>query len=164
MFLVLMVLLFCIGCDQATKWVAKSTLKDSPPKSFLFDTVRLSYTENTGAFLGMGSTMSGSARFWFFIVLPGITICGVLIFALISDKVRRWELVMLSLLLGGGISNLYDRIFQDGRVTDFLNVGIGSLRTGIFNVADVMIMAGALGILLLTFFNKGTADVSKELP
>jgi signal peptidase II len=54
----------------------------------------------------------------------------------------------LALVAGGGISNLIDRLLYNGRVTDFLNVGIGGVRTGIFNVADMAIMAGALLLLL----------------
>jgi signal peptidase II len=48
----------------------------------------------------------------------------------------------LMLFVAGGLSNLIDRVAM-GTVIDFLNVGIGSFRTGIFNVADVAIMVGA---------------------
>jgi signal peptidase II len=48
------------------------------------------------------------------------------------------------LIVGGGVSNLIDRLRYGGYVVDFLNVGIGSLRTGIFNVADMAIMAGVI--------------------
>jgi signal peptidase II len=61
------------------------------------------------------------------------------------------------LLLAGGIGNLIDRLFHGGLVIDFLNVGIGPLRTGIFNVADVAIMAG-FGILIL--YRGPSADAS----
>ena len=56
--------------------------------------------------------------------------------------------VAWSLVLSGGIGNLLDRLFHEGRVIDFMNIGIGSLRTGIFNVADVCI---TIGISLLVF-------------
>jgi signal peptidase II len=46
------------------------------------------------------------------------------------------------------MGNLLDRIVRDGSVIDFMNLGLGHLRTGIFNVADVQIMLG-LGLLLL---------------
>ena len=49
-----------------------------------------------------------------------------------------------ALLIGGGISNLADRALRAGAVVDFLNVGLGPLRTGIFNVADVGITAGTI--------------------
>jgi signal peptidase II len=56
--------------------------------------------------------------------------------------------VGLALLAASGIGNLIDRLLFDGRVTDFLNIGIGSLRTGIFNVADVV---GMIGFVVLLF-------------
>ncbi|HEX8522706.1 MAG TPA: signal peptidase II, partial [Tepidisphaeraceae bacterium] len=55
--------------------------------------------------------------------------------------------VGLTLVAAGGVSNLADRIAH-GSVIDFLNVGIGSLRTGIFNLADMAIMAGMAMLLL----------------
>jgi signal peptidase II len=48
---------------------------------------------------------------------------------------------------GGGASNLIDRAAR-GHVVDFLNVGLGSLRTGIFNVADIAVLLGALLIVV----------------
>jgi signal peptidase II len=52
------------------------------------------------------------------------------------------------LVAAGGAGNLVDRIVRDGRVIDFMNLGLGPVRTGIFNMADVQIMAG-LALLLL---------------
>ena len=59
------------------------------------------------------------------------------------DTVVAWSLV-----LSGGLGNLVDLIINDGRVIDFMNIGIGSLRTGIFNVADVCI---TVGVVVLVF-------------
>jgi len=53
----------------------------------------------------------------------------------------------LGLLWAGGASNLIDRLAHD-RVVDFLNVGLGPLRTGIFNVADMAVTAGVLLVLV----------------
>jgi signal peptidase II len=55
--------------------------------------------------------------------------------------------VGLALFVAGGISNWIDRA-TNGSVVDFLNIGVGWLRTGVFNVADVAIMLGA-GIFVL---------------
>ena len=49
-------------------------------------------------------------------------------------------------ILYGGIGNLIDRICNNGLVTDFINFGIGPIRTGIFNVADMAITSGAIAI------------------
>jgi signal peptidase II len=54
----------------------------------------------------------------------------------------------LALVLGGGSSNLIDRFVNDGYVVDFINLGAGPIRTGIFNVADVAITAGVLLLLV----------------
>jgi signal peptidase II len=63
----------------------------------------------------------------------------------------RWsgtQLFGLGLVFAGGASNLVDRISR-GSVIDFMNVGLGGLRTGIFNVADVAILVG-VGALLFS--------------
>ncbi len=71
----------------------------------------------------------------------------------------RPQMLAVALLLAGGIGNLLDRVFHGGLVIDFLNMGIGPLRTGIFNVADMAIMAG-FALLLLQRNSKSEAQVS----
>ena len=66
------------------------------------------------------------------------------------------RLTALVLFLAGGASNWIDRALQ-GSVVDFLNVGIGPLRTGIFNVADVGVMLGAFLLLLVELRSRSTA-------
>ena len=56
----------------------------------------------------------------------------------------RWQIIALALIAAGGFGNLIDRVLYDGRVTDFLNLGVGSLRTGIFNIADAVEVIGVL--------------------
>jgi signal peptidase II len=69
------------------------------------------------------------------------------------------QTVAIALICGGGIGNLIDRVRFDGLVTDFLNVGAGPLRTGIFNVADMALMLG-----LLLFFVRRERDEHKSAP
>jgi signal peptidase II len=135
-----------IGCDRVTKHVAATTLSEAPSRSFLADTFRLEYAENTGAFLGLGADWPIAARTVVFGVGNGLLLVGLAVFAMRARWPRR-ALLGVALLVAGGASNLVDRIVY-GMVIDFMNVGIGSLRTGIFNVADMAIMLGA-GILLL---------------
>ncbi|MCB0052448.1 MAG: signal peptidase II, partial [Caldilinea sp.] len=66
-----------------------------------------------------------------------------------THRIPVVTLIAIALLLGGGIGNLIDRLVNEGRVIDFMNVGIGSLRTGVFNVADMAIMAG-VGLIMLS--------------
>jgi len=127
--------------------MAKQSLQGIAPISWFHNTVRLHYVENTGAFLSLGATLSERARFWILLILPGLALGGMLIFGVMSSQLDLWQLCMLSCIMGGGFSNLLDRALQNGRVADFLNIGIGSLRTGIFNIADVLIMLGCVGLL-----------------
>ncbi len=137
-----------VGCDQTTKRVAEQTLKGSAVLSMLNDTVRLLYVENTGAFLGFGSWFPAKLKFWTFLIMPIVMLTGMLLFGLYSRRMTRLQLLFLMLAVGGGLSNLIDRVFLGGKVTDFLNMGIGSLRTGIFNIADVAIMFGMFGLVM----------------
>jgi signal peptidase II len=113
--------------------------------------LRLQYVENPGAFLSAGSGMSAAGRFWTFTIVTGLGLAGLLAFVAISRRLHSVQIIALSLMIAGGIGNLLDRIFNHGAVIDFLNLGIGSLRTGIFNAADVQILTG-IGLLLLQSF------------
>lgn len=129
----------CVGCGQLTKDVAQQYLAFDLPRSWFHDTVRLEYAENTGAFLSLGSGLSEWLRIIFFQVFPALWLIGLTIFLFVDKQIPPLSAIAWSFVLSGGIGNLLDRLLHDGRVIDFMNVGIGSLRTGIFNVADVCI-------------------------
>ncbi len=151
------VLLLSVGLDQATKAIAHQYLSQRPPISLLNDTLRLQFARNTGAFLSLGSTLPHDIRYWLLTVSVAILLSGLLIVALFYRKLPHTDALLLALVIGGGASNLYDRMIHNGAVTDFLNVGIGRLRTGVFNLADVVIMLG-VGILLLRHLRSGEPD------
>ena len=67
------------------------------------------------------------------------------------------------LIVGGGIGNLYDRIAY-GSVTDFMHIKFGVLQTGVFNVADMSIMAGMFIILFHAWFKKKPAEAEVDKP
>jgi signal peptidase II len=60
----------------------------------------------------------------------------------------------VALFVDGGASNLLDRITY-GKVIDFMNVGLGPVRTGIFNVADLAIMLGAAIVIVTGYCSDG---------
>ncbi len=150
MMIAIVILSSCIGCDQATKTMATQTLQDKPPKSYLADTVRLSYALNPGGFLSFGSGLPDQVRTVVFIALNSCLLAGICVFLYVKRNVSTALFVSLVLVLAGGIGNLIDRLSNHGLVTDFLNVGIGSLRTGVFNVADMAVMFGAMAVGYLT--------------
>jgi len=144
---IILITLSCTVIDQVSKFVAKQYLQPGDFYSYIGDTFRLQYAENSGAFLGLGATLPDPWRHLIFTVLVGILLLALLIYLLRSNELTWFATVCLSLVCAGGLSNLIDRIAYDGRVVDFLNVGIGPLRTGIFNVADMAITFGALLML-----------------
>ncbi len=146
-FVILLLLACCIGCDQATKAAARAYLPSAAPISYAGDFFRLQYTENMGAFLGFGSAFSQNIRFFLFTIVSGLALAGIFIFILMRRGFTPIKGIGLCLVLAGGTGNLIDRVLNTGTVIDFMNVGIGALRTGIFNFADLWITAGA-GILL----------------
>jgi signal peptidase II len=144
------------GCDRVTKHLALTNLAGMPGQSYLGDTIRLDYHENAGGFLSTGAAWRPEVRAAVFQVANGFFLLGTLIMAM-KFKWSRLAGAGLVLFLAGGLSNLIDRIAM-GRVIDFLNVGIGPVRTGIFNVADVAIMAG-IGLLMLEHWRRQRASV-----
>lgn len=142
---ILLVTVPLVGCDQATKTAAKSYLSGAARYSFTGDTVRLQYSENPGGFLGLGGSPPEAWRTVLFTGSVGATLVLLATYLVFAASARPTKVLALSLIFAGGSSNLADRIAYDGRVIDFINIGLGPIRTGIFNVADVAI---ALGILL----------------
>jgi signal peptidase II len=135
-----------IGCDRVTKHIARAALAGEPGRSYLADTIRLEYVENAGGFLSLGASLPSSARTALFTLGTGamlFTLAG----AAVRFRWRGWLLIGTSLVVAGGASNWVDRLVR-GSVVDFLNIGVGPLRTGIFNVADMGIMLGVAVLLL----------------
>jgi signal peptidase II len=129
-----------VGCDQVTKHVAKSMLADSPGRSYLADTIRFEYAENAGGFLSLGATWPPAVRTGLLTAATGALLLVLAAVAFRSD-LSDWSLLGLTLFISGGASNWVDRA-RSGVVVDFMNVGVGAVRTGIFNAADVAILCG----------------------
>jgi signal peptidase II len=146
--LLLLILTISIGIDQISKMVAINLLQGKNTSSYIFDIFRLTFSENNGAFLGLGDNLPENIRFLIFTIAVFMMLTGLLIYIIKNPNISKFSLVAISIIVGGGISNLIDRIYNNGAVVDFMNMGIGSLRTGIFNFADVFIMIG-IGMFLL---------------
>ncbi len=148
--------LLIVGLDRWTKVWATHKIAMELPRSYWNDFFRLQYALNEGAFLSLGSDLPDHIRYWVLAIIPVGVLAYLCYHALRSEDVSSWGQVAFGLILGGGGSNIFDRIAH-GHVVDFMNMGIGSLRTGIFNFADVAIMTGLL-MLLPTAFQKPKQD------
>ncbi len=92
----------------------------------------------------LGASLPAQWRTAAFTIASGAGLAAILMYGLLAPGCGWHPVLALSLFCGGGLGNLADRLIHDGYVTDFLNIGLGPLRTGIFNVADVALMAGCL--------------------
>lgn len=142
--LALLAALAVAGCDLASKAAAVRILEPGFGFSFLGDLLRVELVRNRGAFLGLGSGWSPLLRGALFLGSAAALLVALAVLAARGSTSAR-TLWSLALLAGGGVGNGIDRALH-GAVVDFLNLGVGGLRTGVFNAAD---MAITLGVVLL---------------
>ena len=152
------VLAATVGCDRVTKRMAVETLAGSPDRTFLGGTVRILYAENTGGFLQSRRRPSSpwASRRAVFVGATGLLLVAVLAMV-VRHRRDAASLLGATLFLAGGASNWIDRVAH-GKVVDFLNLGVGPVRTGVFNVADVAILAGLALLLTIEFAPRRAAD------
>ena len=144
--LALVAMAACVALDQLSKLAARALLDPGRRYSFLGDVFRLELVRNPGAFLSLGASLPPRIRSAVFTWGVLVLVLGAAWAALHRPGSRRTA-VAAALVAGGGLGNLWDRLAAHGFVTDFLNLGIGGLRTGVFNVADLAIVGGALLLL-----------------
>jgi signal peptidase II len=147
--LVVLVLVGCVGCDQISKSVAREYLPGSGVHSYLGDTLRLEFAQNPGAFLSLGESLPPAIRYDGFTIAVGVVVAGLLGWALLSSRLGWRARLAITAIGAGGLGNVIDRLRFDGAVTDFLNLGVGSLRTGIFNLADATLMLGLIVLVMV---------------
>ncbi|MCX5716779.1 MAG: signal peptidase II [Nitrospirae bacterium] len=130
--------------DQATKYLADKLISPFNPIELL-PFLHLVNLRNEGAAFGMFKSLGNNI----FIIISLIAI-GVIFFMLIKGKENP---LGLSLILGGAIGNLIDRLFR-GSVVDFIDVFAGRHHWPAFNVADSALTIGIGLIFIKLFFKK----------
>lgn len=149
--LVISTLLVCcvlvnIVADQALKSLAVTYLKGQDPLHYFMGTVVLVYAENTGAFLGAFGDLDPLLKLIVLQILPLLACLAAAFWMIASRKLHTAERFLVATIIGGGLANLIDRI-QAGRVVDYINFGIGPVRTGIVNLADISVTFGIIALL-----------------
>ncbi|SEA17913.1 signal peptidase II [Thiothrix caldifontis] len=141
--------------DQWTKWMAEANLE--PGESFaVFPHLNMTLAYNTGAAFSFLSDMGGVQR-WFFAILAIAVSAFIINWLRKLKKSRVWVAVGLTMVLGGAIGNLIDRLLY-GKVIDFIDVYFDipfvmeNYHFAIFNVADIAITCGAILLVLLSLF------------
>jgi signal peptidase II len=148
--------------DQYTKWLARTYLELDVVHSYLGDLFRIQLAHNYGAFLSLGASLPPIWREIIWTYGVGCILIWLLYYTLTSKSVTRGMTWLFVLIIAGGLNNLYDRIVYGGYVIDFLNLGVGPVRTGVFNIADLAIMAGAIGAMIASFRESHSGEEPKS--
>jgi len=136
--------------DQWSKWLAEASLIPYEPVPVI-PLFNLTLAYNTGAAFSFLSDAGGWQR-WFFISLTVVVVAVLINWLWRMRAEERLYAASISLILGGAIGNLIDRIWL-GHVIDFLDVYYGSHHWPIFNIADSAITVGVVLLLIDLFLN-----------
>ena len=143
-----------IVLDQISKFYILSNFELNYYRDFLPGLIDLTFIENGGGAWGM---LSGYT--WVLLLITAIVmvVCvAILIKIGFKNKLMFWS---ICLVLGGGIGNMIDRIFRDGKVVDFLHFTFWP-QFPVFNIADIAIVIGA-GLLILYYIKSMINDSKK---
>ena len=140
--------------DQATKQITRMTMTIGQSVEVIGNFVRLTFVENRG--MAFGIQIGNGAVFTLLSIVASI---GIGIYLYFQRHEGRGVTVSLSLILGGAIGNLIDRILF-GRVVDFVDIGIGTTRWPVFNVADSAVVIGMAVLIVTTYLSERSASSS----
>ena len=138
--------------DQMTKYLAVIFLKGEPSFPIIKEVIHFTYVENRGAAFGMLKDHR-----WVFMVVSTVAILALIAYLILHRKESVLQSVALSMLIGGGIGNMIDRIGL-GYVVDFIDFTL--IDFAVFNVADSFVCVG-VGLLLL-YLIRSMIVISRE--
>ena len=136
--------------DQISKRLIWTAFQDTGGMNLIDGVLRIRLSTNTGAVMGI---LSGSRP-----ILITVTIISIITLIYFAYRMRYapvFKRVCLGLVLGGAFGNLIDRI-ATGKVIDFIDMGIGSVRWPTYNVADIAVTLGAACLIAGFAFQKDT--------
>lgn len=145
--------------DQA----AKSYIDMTTPLGWSYDVTsffNLVHVLNPGAAFSFLAGAGGWQRWFFLAIALGVS---AWIAWLLSRPLHRLEGAAFSLILGGALGNAFDRAVR-GQVIDYLDFHLYGLHWPAFNIADMAIVGGASGLVLLSFRGSSKANPAREGP
>jgi signal peptidase II len=132
--------------DQSSKWIAVNQIEAHQIFSVIPGFFNLVLVKNRGMAFGIFS-QARSGFYYFFLLATTIGVTGVILFFFFWIKEAQiWLTIGLSLILGGAVGNLVDRI-RLGYVIDFLDFFVKDYHWPAFNVADSAVTIGTLWLL-----------------
>lgn len=145
----ILTVVFSVGIDQITKYLAVKYLMPIGTFPIIKDVLHLTYVENTGAAFGM---MKDSR--WIFMTVSTVAILAIAYVLYKYGLEMPFASICLSMILGGGIGNMIDRILL-GYVVDFVDFRL--INFAVFNGADSFVCVGAFLLVIYLF-----SDIVKE--
>ena len=149
-----------LAADFVTKWLILNIVMVPPRTIEIAPFFNLTLGFNTGVSFGMFREVFLDRP----LVLAGIKmliVAGLLIWAM--RTARPWETISLSLIAGGAMGNVLDRMRQ-GAVTDFLDFHDGGWHWPAFNMADTMITIGVVLLIAGSFWPPRSMDAVQKRP
>jgi len=141
--------------DQISKWLAINHLEPSQILSIIPEFFNLVFVKNRGMAFGIFS-QSRSGFSYYLLIATTIVAIGVILFFFYWIKgEQKW--IGLSLILGGAIGNLIDRV-RLGYVIDFLDFFLKGYHWPAFNIADSAVTAGTFWLLINIMKGKGLKE------
>ena len=116
---------------------------------YIFPFLNFYLVWNTGIGFGLASLESNI----YYHFLTGIITMVIFILIFLLLKTRGIFAYFIAAIIGGGVGNLFDRIYYYA-VPDFIDIHIGNFHWFIFNVADIFITLGIIGLILLEILKK----------
>lgn len=143
--LAVVVAVFGLALDQITKYLVMTNLTlNCTPTPLVPYVLNLTYIHNRGGAWGIFSSHRA------ILLTLTVLVMAFCVIALVKYcKGKPLLFWSVSLVLSGGIGNMYDRIFRDGNVVDFLQFGFWT-DFPVFNIADIFVCIGA-GLMMLYF-------------
>jgi len=142
-----------IVVDQITKIYIDTAFLLHESLPMIPDLFSITYIRNPGAAFGLFAGQSSLFRTLFFsgVSVVALSFLGIMVYQVPKDD--HWQTVSLSLLLGGALGNIIDRV-RIGEVIDFLDFYIGTYHWPAFNVADSAITVGVTLLMLHLYWDK----------
>jgi signal peptidase II len=154
----LFISLAVIVLDQWTKWLVEAHLPHHVTEPLIPGFLNLTHVRNTGVAFGLFATDGGS---WVLTLLGLVALTAVGIYFWFAPPHDRVLLIALSLVVGGAVGNLIDRV-SSGAVTDFVDIYVGTHHWPSFNVADSAISIGIVLMAIDSFRPRHHSEPARE--
>jgi signal peptidase II len=134
-----------VVADWFTKALVQRFMQPYQQIDLIGEYVRLTYIFNPGAAFGIHL---GDASRAVFLVLSLVALVALAAMYRLTPASRPGRLTAIALIIGGAQGNLLDRVRHAHGVVDFMDIGVGTVRWPVFNIADVAVTAGAIVLAL----------------